>query len=606
MTAYVNKYSLLLTATSFCLSSLAFGQGNVGKDRDIFAEQVREEPQGEPSDVKEAASPFFAEDSDSFFFKREPLWEKKDTLSERGLTLHGIYLAGNPKDVKKQGMTGVDGVEADDDLAIPGGLYSLRYDLEAKFIGQPINKELILEVKKEVIQYYRNNNRPVVTVDVPEQEISCGVLQLVVTEGKLGKVIAKGNKWFSDKQLIDQIRIEPGEPIDSNTVLNDVAWMNNNPFRKTNVIFTPGEEEGTTDIELITADKIPLRVYAGIDNTGNRATGRGRWFAGANWGNAFNLGHTFTYQFTAGYNVHRFQSHTVNYVAPLSWRHVLNVYGGYSKVNPDISDFTSNGRSAQASLRYEIPIKNLYDGYLFEFEWGADYKWTNNNLEFVGAEEADVITSNINLFQLVAGFNYGTELKRHKISFSTLFYGSPGEWLPHQSKEAYAHLNPHATPYYFYGRLWFAEEYFIPKYMSIWGQLRLQGSTHPLLPSEQYGLGGYDTVRGYEERQVNTDNAVNVNFELRSRPYKLWGPVGKNRIQDQLIVLGFVDYGYGINDARGLAHDKKHWLLGVGPGLRYVINPYFTARFDLGFRCHKTQFNDGPWAKAHFGLLASY
>ncbi len=47
-------------------------------------------------------------------------------------------------------------------------------------------------------------------------------------------------------------------------------------------------------------------------------------------------------------------------------------------------------------------------------------------------------------------------------------------------------------------------------------------------------------------------------------------------------------------------------MLGVGPGLRYVINPYLSLRFDYGFQLLTTGFGTGEHSRGHVGLVISY
>ncbi|QVL55217.1 MAG: hypothetical protein KFB95_07850 [Simkaniaceae bacterium] len=86
--------------------------------------------------------------------------------------------------------------------------------------------------------------------------------------------------------------------------------MNRNPFRRTDIIYSQEDVAGATNIELYTVDRFPLRVYAGIDNTGNDLTGNNRLFAGLNWGNVFGTDQCFSYQYTTSSDFKRLQAHT--------------------------------------------------------------------------------------------------------------------------------------------------------------------------------------------------------------------------------------------------------------------------------------------------------
>ena len=52
--------------------------------------------------------------------------------------------------------------------------------------------------------------------------------------------------------------------------------------------------------------------------------------------------------------------------------------------------------------------------------------------------------------------------------------------------------------------------------MQGWAHLQLQATPDPLIPNEEFGAGGLDTVRGYLESETLGDNAAALQLELRS------------------------------------------------------------------------------------------
>ena len=83
--------------------------------------------------------------------------------------------------------------------------------------------------------------------------------------------------------------------------------------------------------------------------------------------------------------------------------------------------------------------------------------------------------------------------------------------------------------------------------------------------------------------------------------------LGWTKLKDQLQFLGFVDYGgtslHSVTPADVIPQTN---LLGVGPGLRYVINPYVSVRFDYGFQLIRTDFGNGEHSRGHVGVVISY
>lgn len=568
---------------------------------------VEDEPPFEPEELEFIPEPK----------KRKPIEKNRGTLTQCPLVPHLTTLVLVPQssfvgqvDLQENAPFQVKGVQ------VPGRQKKLKRRL-CSFFNQRLTQELIQSIKQCIIAYYRDHHHPVVTVITPEQDITDGVLYLVVMDGRLGELKVNCNQGFSGKKYANRVRIKPGDPIDTDVLLNDVAWISRNPFRRADVFLRPGEQVGVTDIELEVEDRVPLQIYSGIDNTGTEPTGRTRWFAGGTWGDAFFLDHILTYQYTAGTDIRKYQSHTGHYTAPLPWRHLLILYGGYARMRPDIEgDFDALGSTTQGSIRYTAPYGTNYKGSLQEITVGFDFKNTNNNLIFVGEEEIALITKTVNLTQFVAGYALGRENDLRKLSFNLDLYYSPAQFLPNQTESDYSNLSPHAKPKYIYGNICVAETWYLPKTFELFLQARLQLASEVLLQSEQFGLGGYDTVRGYEEREFNADNALCTNVELRTPSMSIIRFFKDcPKFDDRFYFLIFFDYGLGNLNDRHLRIDfvnenphipKFEHLMGVGPGFRYTIFNRLSARLDWGLKLHRTVFSDAARSKWHFGLILNF
>ena len=518
----------------------------------------------------------------------------------------GILLVGCEDAVETGAVEPFNGMRCKD-LVLPGREYTLFCSLKKFLDKDSLTKDDLLNIKREIILYYQDHCRPVIAVEIPKQDITDGVLQVIVTESCVGCFRVVCNEWFCDERILSYMTLCPGDVIDANILLNDVAWANRNPFRATDVVFTPGECEGTTDIELRTQDRLPIRPYVGGDNQGTRVIGNTRLFAGFQWGNFFGLDDIFSYQYTTTTHPKRLQAHSMQYYTPLPWKHEFIAFGGYAKVKTRIpGNMQLKGESLQASARYDIPYQPLYGPFSQDFIFGFDFKNTNNNLLFLGENIPPVVSGSLNLFQLVFAYNTFIMCERTEWAFVGEVFWSPGKWLPNQTNSDYEDLRPHARNKYVYGRTEGRVVYHDTRGLSYAAQIRGQASSETLLPSEQYGLGGADTVRGYDERAFIADNAVNANVEIRSNAIKVL--CGKNKLadlNDELIFLVFLDYGLGNNWHRSNGDKKTDWLLGVGPGLRYAINPYISFRCDWGIKLHRIQ-NDRDWSKFHLGFQAGY
>jgi hemolysin activation/secretion protein len=515
--------------------------------------------------------------------------------------LKGIVLVSDPRKVKADGVTSKASVE-------PGSIslaQSPEFDSEVQsYIGQPVTMKSLAELTRTIVSYFREHDRPVVNVFVPEQSITSGYVQIVVLVSKVEKVEASGAKWFSNDHLRAEVELRPGDEISNRELTSDLNWINRNPFLQSNILMAPGEAPGTTDLMLRTQDRFPLRVYAGFEDSGNQYTGDERILTGFNYGNLFGLGQQLSYQFTSGEDVNKFTAHSGTYVIPLPWKHQLTFFGSYANSAANLGPgLDSDGVNWQVSGRYEIPLPGD-DKFTESVTAGFDFKRSNNDLIFNVASVSNVFTD---VDQFVLSYQASYLDDYGSTSFVGTGFYSPGGISNNDDDADYQATRGGARSNYAYGQLSLNRVTRLPYDFSWSVRGLVQESTANLLPSEQLGLGGYDTVRGYDEREVNGDNGFLLSTEVATPPVSLFQLFGVSKVKDQLQFFGFVDYGgTSLHNVTPADVNPNTNLLGVGPGFRYAINPYLTVRFDYGFQMIDTGFDGRHNSRADFGLVVSY
>jgi hemolysin activation/secretion protein len=92
-----------------------------------------------------------------------------------------------------------------------------------------------------------------------------------------------------------------------------------------------------------------------------------------------------------------------------------------------------------------------------------------------------------------------------------------------------------------------------------------------LLSLEQFSLGGVDTVRGYQQNQLLTDNGILASVEVR---------IPLTSDPSILQLTPFVDAGTGWNNL--LPNPDPSTLVGIGLGLRWLALPRLSIQLDYG------------------------
>nr|WP_259295149.1 ShlB/FhaC/HecB family hemolysin secretion/activation protein [Paraburkholderia sp. DHOC27] len=449
-------------------------------------------------------------------------------------------------------------------------------------LGKPMTFGRLAEIRRAVVQRYRDAGQPLVDVYLPEQDVTNGVVRIAVANYRLGKVTARGNRYFPDRLLVREMPLTPGAPIRETDVASGLSLLNLNPYRTVDVVYAPGDAEDSTDVVLETQDRLPLRVSAGFDNDGVAQLGRDRIFAGIDYGNLFGLDQQIGYQLTTntdvfdgnpdifgGANRPRFVAHSFNYGAPLPWLDRVELFGMYAQSSPDVANsFGQTGISAQLSFRYDwrlVPI----GAWQQQIQLGYDFKRSNNDLEFGGFQ---VFNSNTHIHQFVLAYDANGRDTLGQASASATLVMSPGYLDGDDNDAAFNTARLGASPRYTYMQLTGQHDVALPAGFSFSAHGMFQWTPDTLLPSEELGLGGDSSVRGYEPYVVEGDRGWNLQTELRTPPLMF----GTTSVALQPFL--FFDAGHVWNRIDEPTEPNNGSLISVGAGLRLQFSRYVNVR----------------------------
>jgi hemolysin activation/secretion protein len=159
------------------------------------------------------------------------------------------------------------------------------------FLGQNLNYDTMRAIQAEALAYLRDHYRPLVDIIYPEQEVTDGILQIVVREARVGKFELREpgaqeagltNRWADVNYLGRMIRLRSGSVVDTLTLEEDLDWVTRSPYRDIagQVTFRKGAGPQEADVYASIRHRKPWEVFVGYDNTGSEATDLNRIFAG--------------------------------------------------------------------------------------------------------------------------------------------------------------------------------------------------------------------------------------------------------------------------------------------------------------------------------------
>ncbi|MBP6785000.1 MAG: ShlB/FhaC/HecB family hemolysin secretion/activation protein [Verrucomicrobiales bacterium] len=513
-----------------------------------------------------------------------------------GISLRGIVLLNSPDGFNPDGGPSVDGVVSD---ALPlVNNDKFRASL-TPFIGRPLTFSMVQSIAFDIARWYNDHDLPVVSVIAPEQDITNGVVHFVVTEAHLGKVEIVGNRWFKSELFTP--RIEPGDPIILSTLEADAAFLSRNPFHSVMMSMEPGADTGETDVSLIVNDKFPFRVFAGYEDSGVQSTGEHRLYGGFNWGNVGGLDHQLNYQYLTDTDFERVMAHSAVYTVPLPWRHLLTFTGTYAESEPVLGGlFDLSGESWQLGSRYIIPLRKL-GKIKHEVAIGYDFKFTNNNLLFGGVQ---VFDTPVEVSQFSLGYLASLPDRWGSTTFSANGFWSPGGMGSHNNDVDFNAARVGSDSDYVYATLGLDRITRLPFDFTLATSANGQLSAGNLQATEQFLLGGYSTVRGYDELVATGDRGFLLRNEIYTRAISLLQLAGLKSVNDQLQFLAFYDFGVAELADPLPGEGKNIELQSAGLGLRWQIATNASIRFDYGWQLEDIGLPDS--SRAHVGVTVSY
>jgi hemolysin activation/secretion protein len=512
---------------------------------------------------------------------------KSDDATPLGVDVQAIVLVGENASAKP--VSGAKGVNVDQVSGIDAA--ALRGQL-TPFLDRPLSRKLIAEVRAGVAAAYREAGRPFVSITLPPQEVSSGVLQLRVIAFKVADIKVTGAAPESYPQ--SRIRLVPGQEIDARKLETDLDWANRNPFRQVEAVFGPGKDLGMTDVDIKVTDRKPWQVYAGYANSGTLLTDRHRYYVGASGAPSADV--VASYQLTGSGNFWvddglfnrpddaKYVSQAGRLLTPLGLRTSLEVVGDHVLTNERPNNlFRIKTQTSQASAIVRTALSDLVPPETGDLLGGVELKHQLRTTIFDGTPVAE---GGASVAQLVVGWNGRWSDNLGTNNLDVRFKSNPGGILSGNNSQAWsAFTNGRVTDVQTnFVTLEFGRVTPLPKGLSLKSEVSVLASSKPLPDTDRIGLGGIHAVRGY----VTEDGAFDQAVILRNSLYASM-PNMPSWMPGTLAPFLLADVGWG----RDLFFRRDSTLSSVGAGLDFAAGTNFNSKLLAA-----TALSDGPHSRA--------
>ena len=445
----------------------------------------------------------------------------------------------------------------------------------AEFTNRPITFNELFAARNAITQLYVEQGYVTSGAFIPPQVLEDGVVQIQVLEGRLEDINVAGHERLNPNYVTRRLELAARPPLNVNRLLEGLQLLQINPLIETiSAELASGVEHGTSILKVEVTEADVVSGYVSLDNGRSPSVGSFRRSVGFEHGNLVGLGDRFrvSYANTDGSN-----TVDVSYTLPISPRNATLSFGaGFSNSriieDPfDVLDIESDSRY------YEITYRQpLWQTPTEEFALSLTASRRDSESEFLGGIGDPVP------FPSVGADDEG----RTRISALRFVQ----EWTKRDTRQVLAlrsqfnfglgafgaSVNEDAPDSQFFS--WRAQGQWVrllaPDTLLLL-RTELQLTPDALLPQEQIGLGGAQTVRGYRQDQLLTDNGFRGTAEVRL-------PVIRAKKVDGILhFIPFVDFGMGWN-SDGRSDPDPNVLVSTGLGLEWRMNNNFTARLDWG------------------------
>jgi hemolysin activation/secretion protein len=486
-------------------------------------------------------------------------------------------------------------------------------DLVSQYEGKEVALEDLLELRTQITQLYIDNGYITSGAFLPTgQALSDGNIQIQVVEGRLEAIVLcllspnAGTEDSSSDAVPDPTELDPSQqsteqqtsteqqiesaenncgsahlreryvrsrlarimdaPIRQQDIEEALQLLQINPLiQQVNAELTAGSAPGQNILQVAIREAPGLRVGIGTDNYQSPSIGSEQFSIQVGYDNVLGWGD----RISAGYGITEgLDSFNVGYAIPVNAMDgTLSL--GYSNddsliIETEFEDLEIRSESETFSVGFRQPIIKT-PNQEFALGAGVDIRRSTSFLEgepfsfSLGPEDGQ---SNVTVIRLSQDW-VNRDVSRVLAARSQFSFGI----------DAFdATVNDTGTDGRFVA--WLGQFQYLQQLSSrfvLVSRLNAQLTPDSLLSLERFGFGGAETVRGYRQNQLVTDNGILAATELRFALLP-----DSNRLQ----LIPFVEAGHGWNNDSPNPVDPT--LLSLGLGLRWLITLDLSVRLDYG------------------------
>lgn len=464
------------------------------------------------------------------------------------------------------------------------------------FLGEHEGLEGLFQAASELEAAILNAGHSFTRVSLPPQTLKDGVVELKVTQIKLANVNVEGNKFFSSENIKRSVPgLITGTIPNTKELARQLKLANNNPSKQTRMRMKQSKVPDSVDAILEVKDKRPWQLFSVLNNIGTPKTGRFRLSLGGQHNNLFGYDDSFTASYTTS------PGHTSDVKQwGLSYRIPVYSLSGefnffYSRSDVDsgtvqsVFDVSGAGKFLGGSYTHHFLNRK---NYRHKMSIGVDDKLFVNNVVF-GSTNSGV---NIRSRPLSIAYFGEYQMEKANLNFKLNYVRNLNG----------GNLNTSTS--YNASRTGAQQDWDVIRYSATYNRsisknwlmkLAWQGqwSNERLISGEQFGIGGSNSVRGFNERAVAGDRGDQGTLQF-SRPITLFGQKFQTRF--------YTDVGHVRIIKPTSSQVRSQTLANIGTGFTWLWKENLSFSIDYAHELNDGRTADIGGTKTHVSLFYRY
>ena len=386
---------------------------------------------------------------------------------------------------------------------------AMLHDVVASAEGKDLTLSDLNALAERISEVYHKHGYPLATAYVPAQTIENGVVRIDVAEARYGAVTLNNQSRVSDRVLGNTLSaLQPGAPVSEFELERTLLLMQDIPGAVVSSTMRPGQQVGTSDLLVDVTPQQRVTGDVGVDNFGDPYSGRVRGSGNLNINGLFDQGDLLDFNaLTSG--------HGMTY-GRMDYRYLLNgqgttlgatVSGLDYHLGGDLSDLDAHGSAFVGGVVLAQPLIRNTRGNLYgQVEY--DFRRINDNIDIIGLQN-DRHTNSVTTTLA------GDQLDPTGVTNANLAMTWGVLSANNLQTDIIDQLGADTAGHYVKLSLSLSRLQQLTRNDALYFGFSGQTASKNLDTSEQFYLGGPDSVRGYDVGVLSGSRGYLATFEYR-------------------------------------------------------------------------------------------